>query len=271
MSKYGGLADAPSGPSGGALVLALLCSRSLAIFMATALTFAAFWPATVIPVVVTLLGFAWAMTGQVTTLPIITCCIGLASGALTGLYAHEAYVGPFLKIAHGREYKDVLASAQSAAYSDAGKILFAETSTVDTARSVGYRNRKTFCAAPVLDSGPSQTRTVSFWAVGYDCCNARGDFECGAAGNSGARGGVRLSASSILDDQYEDFTAAVQQAAAVYDLHVDDDSILIRWVENPMAEQAKTLLSAFGILILGTGLFVLLIFTAAAASALTSE
>eukprot|EP00929_Paragymnodinium_shiwhaense_P007561 TRINITY_DN111477_c0_g1_i1.p1 TRINITY_DN111477_c0_g1~~TRINITY_DN111477_c0_g1_i1.p1 ORF type:complete len:323 (+),score=66.49 TRINITY_DN111477_c0_g1_i1:206-1174(+) len=260
-----------SGPSVLSIIVALLCSQALAIFIITSLTYAMFWQATSIPVLVTMIGLAVSVAGQSGAgglLTVVTGLIGLSSGAVTGIYTHEAYIGPFLKIVHGREYTDVLASAPAAAYADAGKIIFADTSQVDTMRSVGYRDRRTYCVAPVVDSGSAQDRTINFWAVGLDCCNARGDFECGAADLYGSRGGIRLSAQGLLENQYEDFKQAINQAAAVYDLGVEDDPIMVRWVENPAVEQVKMLMSALGTLILGTVSFVGLVISAAATSSL---
>jgi len=265
--------SAPTGPSLLTIVVALLCSPGLGLFLLTAAAYAAFWQATSIPIVVSLVGLSATVmehSGRGGMLYVVTGMLGVASGAMTGIYSHEAYIGPFLAISQGREYHDVIASSPAAAYADAGKIMFAESSVVDTSRSVGYRDRRTFCVAPVVDSGNSQDRTIHFWAVGLDCCNARGDFECGAADLYGSRGGVRLAPEGLLENPYEDFKQAVLQAGAVYDLHVEDEPIMVRWVEDPKVEQVKLLLGASGVLALGTACYVMLMIAAAGTSYLLS-
>lgn len=264
------------GPNVLAMFVALLCSSALGTFLISAAAYAFFWQASSIPITVTLIGLVMTVMGGGGAggmLTIVTGLLALGSGAVTGIYTHEAYIGPFAKIVQGREYHDVVASSPAAAYADAGKIMFAESSVVDTSRSVGYRDRRTFCVAPVVDSGNAQMRTIHFWAVGLDCCNARGDFECGAADVYGSRGGVRVSSEGWLDNPYEDFKEAIIQAGAVYDLHIDGDPIMVRWVEDPKVEQVQMIFAAVGVMLLGTACFVLLIIAAAATSYLmaTSE
>merc|ERR1719464_392413 len=122
-------------------------------------------------------------------LPCGVCLFAVAAGMLTGVYAHEAYTGPFYGVALGREYHNILASSQGAAYADAGRLHFAETSNVDTNRVLGHKDGRRYCVAPIIDSGNAQMMKISFWAVGLDCCGSRGDFTCGDAGSSSARGG----------------------------------------------------------------------------------
>mmetsp|Transcript_25398 Transcript_25398/g.70700 ORF Transcript_25398/g.70700 Transcript_25398/m.70700 type:complete len:322 (-) Transcript_25398:100-1065(-) len=262
-------------------VLSLLCSAPLGLFVVTALTLAVFWQvpavwAAQVAIGIGILSTGSSVAGRVVPrgsgLPAATGCIAVAAGGLTGLYAHEAYVGPFIASALGREYRNVLASSPAAAYADAGRVVFADTSKADTSRAVGYRNRQTFCAAPVIDSGVDQARTIGFWAVGVDCCYAaRGDFECGDAGNSGSQGGIRISPGGILETSYAEFLKAIEQAAVVNDLVVEADPILVHWVKDPGAEQRTALLRAFGVLLLGIAFFVLLLLAVAAASALAGD
>lgn len=205
------------------------------------------------------------------SIPKICALIGVVAGGLTGTYAHEAYIGPYFAVAFGRDYDNVKASQPAAAFADAGKILFSPTSKVDTSRAIGYMDGRTFCVAPVIDSSFEQSRKVGFWAVGYDCCAApRGDFRCGAVDKEGAHGGVRLSNDGILERTYEEFTKAIQQSAAVNDLVIDEDAILVKWVQDPAREQVHAMVQGLGTVILGAGFYVLLVFTVIAASALAT-
>lgn len=279
-SRYKSAAPAKKAAVPGAftLLVTLICSLPLGLFILVSFTFAVFWQATGISLAVSVLasllayspgGFGAASAPS--RLPPVSGMLAIVSGALTGLYAHEGYVGPFLVVALGRNYGNVLASSPAAAYADAGKIHFADTSAVDSSRAVGYRDRQTFCVAPIIDAGSSQGSTVGFWAIGLDCCGARGEFECGAASSDGSHGGLRVDPGGILERSGENFLRAIEQAAAVYDLKIEDDPIMVRWVEDPTAEQTNALLSALGVLLLGTASFVLLVFAAAAASALAGE
>merc|ERR1719464_2253893 len=152
-------------------------------------------------------------------LPCGVCLFAVAAGMLAGVYAHEAYTGPFYGVAMGRTYHDVLASSQAAAYADAGKLYFAETSDVDTSRVLGHKDGRRYCVAPIIDRGTAQARKVSFWAIGLDCCGIRSRFECGDAGSK-ARGGARAPPDGVFDRPSAGFLKAVRQAAHVYDLEV---------------------------------------------------
>lgn len=242
-------------------VTAAVFGAPMGVFMATALTLAVFWQVSAAGALVALGGLATIfVAGQRSPkgdpFMVLAVCSALIVGSLTGVYAHEAYVGPFFAIALGREYTDVLANSPAAAYADAGRLLFAKTSTVDTTRAVGYMDHQTFCAAPILDSGPAQARVVGFWAVGVDCCGARGDFECGRVGNGTAKSGVLIGPDGWLTTARVDFLRAIKQAAAVNDLIVEEKPILVRWVEDPNAELSTALISACVVLLFGLCIYV---------------
>merc|ERR1719379_580198 len=111
--------------------MVLILSAPLAFFVSTALVFAFFWQVPVIPFAeasVALFLCNYVTSGLTNKgprmLPCLAGFIGVVAGALTGLYAHEAYVGPFFAIALGQSYSEVLANSPVAAYADAGKIFF---------------------------------------------------------------------------------------------------------------------------------------------------
>jgi len=181
--------------------------------------------------------------------------LAIILGILTGLYAYEAFMWLTYTISFGREYSNVLASESSAAYWDAGSMWFAQTSNVDTSRSVGYMDESTYCVAPILDSGPQQT-TVGFWAVGMDCCGERGAFECHNAGLSDARGAVRVPmGGGMLEWSHKSFERAVKQAAAVHGLTPESDPMFVYWVRDPKQEQLRATLHSLGVIAVGSGLF----------------
>lgn len=187
-------------------------------------------------------------------LPVGMCILAVVAGMLTGVYAFEVHTGPFYAMALGRSYDNVLASTPGAAYADAGKIRFADSSLVQVDLSVGYRRSPTFCVAPIMDSGDAQLRTVAFWAAGLDCCPSRGSFMCGA-GRTTARAGVRMGPDGMFTKVNREFRRAVAQAAIVADLAVDQDPILLQWVEDPEAEQLSKFLGALSVVGFGSAFF----------------
>lgn len=191
-------------------------------------------------------------------------------GLCTGVYAREAYMHPYYTIALQAEYKDVLASSPGAAYADAGKITFASSSQVDSGSSVGFQDRSTYCVAPIVDSGLRQTPRVSFWAIGYDCCEAKGDFWCGSGGDPAA--GVRVPPDTALVKERQKFRQAAKQAAATNNLQLGNDLVFLHWVESPTAVQLAMVVKALGICLLGTALYALLdVALYVAASSLVSK
>lgn len=277
LSHKGERAEKRSGPRRGlhrsffGTLLTLLIDVPLAIFLMTALTTATFWQ---VPTVASAAAFVGLVTSVAAgaradgdRIPQLTGCAAVVSGVVSGVYAHEVYLGPFFAIAFGSEYNDILASKPVAAFADAGRLHFAKSSVVDTARSVGFQDGRTYCAAPIIDSGDAQTRTVGFWAVGYDCCNARGDFECGAADDNETVTGVVFASDGLLASSRTEFLRAVNQSAAVNDLIVDEEPLLVRWVEDAGREQTVLFFCALGVLTLGGLVFVLFVLTAAGISA----
>jgi len=199
-----------------------------------------------------------AATAAAQPLALPFCLLAAGIGAITGVYAHETFAISFYAAALGRGYSGVLASSPGGAYIDAGRLRFAGTSTVDSSRALGYKNRHTFCVAPVVDSGPQQARKISFWAVGLNCCGERASFECGGAGAVGAQAAVRAPPDSLFRRSHSDFMPAIRQAAAVYDLAVDEDPILLHWADDPSSPQWAAFLYTLGVIGLGTALFSIL-------------
>lgn len=199
-----------------------------------------------------------AMQAMKVWLHIVVAWLAVALGAVTGLHADESSMNQFLAITFGREYENVLASTPGAAYSDAGKMFFASSSKVDTDRAIGFQEGTVYCAAPIVDENQGRN-AIAFWAIGYDCCDARGKFECGDAGNSKVRGGVRAPPDVLFSEDTGLFLKAVQQASAVHNLDIDEDVVMLHWVENPDSVAVAKLFAAFGTCLIGWALFGLLV------------
>merc|ERR1719162_2103978 len=110
-----------------------------------------------------------------------------------------------------------------------------------------------------MDKGSAQGKKVAFWAIGLDCCEERSDFKCGDGADAEHQGGVRAPPDSWMDKETGMFMKAARLAAAVHDLKIDEEVILLHWVSDPSGAQARAILTVFGIDILGAGLFELLV------------
>lgn len=243
-----------------------LLAAPLLVFVTTSIGCACFWQLAPLPAAIAVLVLLVALpvsmpaahirAGAVAAgalLPVGICLLALVMGALTGIYAYEVHMRSFYSISLGRAYDNVLASTPGAAYADAGKLRFADSSDLQVQLALGYRSAPTYCVAPIMDTGGGQqARMITFWAVGVDCCAARGSFTCA---KKNVKGGVRANLDGIFVQSHQEFQKAIEQAAAVGALVVDENPILVQWVEDPGSEQRKQLLGAVFVLGFGAALF----------------
>lgn len=183
--------------------------------------------------------------------PLAVSAMFLVSGVLLGLYlrllaepwavskflAHQAAVSP---------------RAAVAPHKGAGVLHFADGARLDTASAAGFRAwPNTYCAAPVVagdDPAPANSGEVTqagdaaatpalssapgFWAVGRDCCEYRGSFDCMDAGDSEAKSGLRVLPAG---EDAEMFRRAVRMASSVGGKAPPADFILVSWSKDPEA------------------------------------
>lgn len=194
--------------------------------------------------------------------PVSLCLLAAVGGVINGVSAYEYHFAPFYAMTMGRSYDNVLASSPGVAYWDAGQLRFAETSTVQVDKSVGYRQHPRYCVAPILDTGPAQMRKISFWAIGMDCCSNRGGFQCGAIG--GGHGGIRVVPDGLFVQSRRQFASAIEQAASISGFVVDEDPILVHWVGNTDAQQWTLLWGGLASLGYGALGFLIVTFVASA-------
>mmetsp|Transcript_36968 Transcript_36968/g.80807 ORF Transcript_36968/g.80807 Transcript_36968/m.80807 type:complete len:292 (+) Transcript_36968:143-1018(+) len=118
-----------------------------------------------------------------------------------------------------------------AAMMDAGRVYFSVGVHVEPKLSIGFKNVRTYCVAPIV-KGNIKLQSYDFWAVGVDCCTgATADFRCGQYNNPSARSGLRLMSDTFRDQ----FRLAVQQAAATYKIKAEHP-LFFSWLEDPVAE-----------------------------------
>mmetsp|Transcript_20431 Transcript_20431/g.37231 ORF Transcript_20431/g.37231 Transcript_20431/m.37231 type:complete len:314 (+) Transcript_20431:144-1085(+) len=113
---------------------------------------------------------------------------------------------------------------------DGGRIVFTDDSRLALDKSMGFRDNKMYCVAPVVRANDVPD-TYDFWAVGTDCCSGQvADFHCGQYNNPNANGGLRL----LEDNPRAYYRLAVQQAEAMYGIRASHP-IFMQWVEDPLA------------------------------------
>mmetsp|Transcript_35324 Transcript_35324/g.77368 ORF Transcript_35324/g.77368 Transcript_35324/m.77368 type:complete len:289 (+) Transcript_35324:115-981(+) len=182
-------------------------------------------------------------------------CLLLATflGSMLGMWTYQTYTKVYFAYSEYREYNNVIASESAAAHADAGKIVFAKGTRVDTMKAVGYKDGSTYCVAPISDS--AMTGRVEFWAVGVDCCAAREDIWCDSARDGDARSGVvSLDYSGFMDviqeSKYDMYQKAVKVAESQFDIVSSPDAMFVRWVRDPTHIQDEFWKMGFGVYII---------------------
>jgi len=166
-----------------------------------------------------------------------------AGGAYVGQWNHVHNMFHYCAVVNHRAYSDVPAGANSAEYSDAGMINFAYATSVNVSQTIGYLHRgKTYCAAPIIPGPrsdwplsvndgeyelPPRVPHVDFWAVGVDCCSARGNFQCG--GGRSSLTGLVFRDAGVGDEQHKLFLRAVNAASDHYGLPQAKSPMLVLW------------------------------------------
>jgi len=175
------------------------------------------------------------------------CLVALGTAAAVGLFTYSEFLGKYWDSRDSHAYANVLPSEDAAGYADAGKLVFAEEARLDVSRALGYKDVNVYCVAPILDDAPA--KEVQFWAVGVDCCEQRGFFDCDDAWDSDAKSGVVVSPLRHWHTQY---ALAVQQAEHTFELASAPEPVFVRWVVDPDRLTRNYFRFGMGILIVAT-------------------
>mmetsp|Transcript_9261 Transcript_9261/g.16686 ORF Transcript_9261/g.16686 Transcript_9261/m.16686 type:complete len:318 (+) Transcript_9261:94-1047(+) len=191
------------------------------------------------------------------------CLLAIVTGTLVGYEVYRQFLTHYWLTTEADSYSGVLPTEPAAAYASAGKLLFDEDARIDLAKTVGYRNSSTYCAAPISDTMHVQEEGASselgFWAVGIDCCGVRGEFACDDALNPRARGGVVINdESNMATTAREHFMRAVQQAEAVYQINAAKNPVFVRWVVDPDTVVGNIWRSGVGFLLVAAAVYLFL-------------
>lgn len=172
----------------------------------------------------------------------LCCWVALVAGYMLGDRYYWQYLAQFYTYEDMAMYVNVdPATDRGQSFMDAGQVYFKESSFVATTRAMAFKNRRTYCVAPIVRGALASEEslsgfalppagTVDFWAVGVDCCGPSGDeFTCGDVNSMVARSGMRL----LRDDLQPFFLLAVQEWTASIGLPARHP-LFFTWVRDPL-------------------------------------
>jgi len=168
----------------------------------------------------------------------VTSLLGWILGVTCGQYNFYYCMQPYYDVVSLNMYDGVDPSrTQGVELMDAGRIIFTNHATLDLQKASGFRNSRTYCAAPITVFEGSNVTVkpllrYDFWAVGTDCCSGN-HFRCGAYDTPRAHAGLRL----LRDDERGFFRLAVQQAEAAYGIKTVHP-LFFHWLDDPNTEAA---------------------------------
>lgn len=198
-----------------------------------------------------------APTGQLYVVFLVAVA---ATGHHIGHINYNDNMSFYCRAASGREYTGVRPESKAFDYQDAGRLHFAPGSRVGVDWAVGLRfDGEIYCAAPIV--GPEQTvgqiPRVDFWAVGLNCCGARGRFVCNQVATGASSGVVVHDAGGPITElasgtETAKLRRAARAAAEHYGLPVSPRPVVLHWGKDLAAIEAEWYHAALGVVLLTT-------------------
>lgn len=148
------------------------------------------------------------------------------TGACTGVLDHMIFTQNYYTYRNSADYANVIPTGDASAMQDAGTLAFSADSFLDWSKSVGYKDKRMYCVAPVMTRSPVNSSLAGFWAAGIDCC--KNGFACDGARNSEVRTGIRVIGKDVAR-----YNIAAKQVAATHSLKLPEQLVFMRWVKNP--------------------------------------
>merc|ERR1719478_539846 len=202
------------------------------------------------------------------------CALVTLTGLVFGFFMYYKYLVYYLRYTELRTFSNVGGSQSVTEFSDGSMFLFTQDTRLDVMRSVGYKSRFTgqvYCVAPVVDSTMTAANPINFWAVGENCCLARGEFVCNDAQNPRT-----MSALVVLEPEdvvrpfmrwavagsvYPRYERAIHLQEASYGVRQARRVRLVYWVKDPIRMQNSYYYNARNMAVWFTvGLWVVLLF-----------
>lgn len=184
----------------------------------------------------------------------VTACFAWILAVIAGNINYYSHTLPFMSVQNLNSYNMVDTTITTGQHlMDAGTVIFAPDTHLDITRSLGFRNEKIYCVAPIV-TGNKTASSYDFWAVGTNCCSGvRADFHCKGYNNPEAIGGLRL----MRDEDRPFYRLAVQQAEATYSINANHP-LFFEWQPDPAAVVNSWQETAMQNALVGSGSFLLL-------------
>mmetsp|Transcript_36935 Transcript_36935/g.81057 ORF Transcript_36935/g.81057 Transcript_36935/m.81057 type:complete len:361 (-) Transcript_36935:100-1182(-) len=152
-------------------------------------------------------------------------------GTLLGFLCYSNFIDLYYNTSVGRWYGNVRPSSDPEIIGDASILTFSPGTQIDISKSAGFNHGDLYCVAPIIDTAAAAPST-GYWAVGLNCCAARGRFTCGTRMDGENHTGIVLSSTASVGH----FADAVKQAGAIYDIRIPEGALLVRWVSDAAME-----------------------------------
>lgn len=166
------------------------------------------------------------------TFSAISLFAAVVCGTIVGDMNFYNYMLPYYEVLSMNVYPSTnpaISSGQE--MMDAGRVYFADGTTLDMTKSMSFQETDLYCVAPIVN-GEVPMSTYDFWAVGVNCCSpVSSDFRCGQFNSPAARSGIRL----MDKEQRPFFQLAVQQATDAYHIRAPHP-LFFEWMQDPTRE-----------------------------------
>lgn len=134
--------------------------------------------------------------------------------------------------------------------------LFGGSAQAPTAAPVASAPAPAVATPAVADStGCSSLAHADFWAVGKDCCDWQGNFECFGAGEEDAGAGLiflNTDREGVVDEELAGYLLAIWSASAVHGLPRPEKPLLMSWGRDPEVLRKKWSDRAVMVIVLST-------------------
>lgn len=178
------------------------------------------------------------------------CAVVTFIGLVFGFFMYFRFLVYYQRYQEMRTYSNVGGSQGANQFTDGSMFLFTQDTRLDVMRSVGYKSRftgETYCVAPVVDSTMTNADNINFWAVGPNCCLARGEFVCNDAMDP-----KTMSALVVLEPEdvvrpfmkwavagsvYPRYERSIKLQEAAYATRQARTIKMLYWVKDPIAKQ----------------------------------
>ena len=86
----------------------------------------------------------------------ILSLLGCGTGVVLGLFNYHYHFANYWAYMENSEYTNVLPSEPASAHADAGKIIFAADARIDTTKVIGFKAKRVFCVAPIVQEAKNR-------------------------------------------------------------------------------------------------------------------